>query len=258
MTERVLGIVGTGAIGGSIGIRAREDGWRVLGCDIDFAVAQEAVSVRAIAAAASREELYRESDVVVIASHIDAAIDEVRALATQKSKARLVIDVASVKVPIVAAAHGLTQFVATHPMAGTERSGPQAARADLFEGRTWAYVPSQRVELDGAACDFIRSFGALPLAIRAAEHDRLVARTSHLPQLFASLFAASLKDEDDVGRLDDLCGPAARELRRLGQSSPAMWEAIFRYNGANIAREARDFAAALAQASDSLRNGARM
>lgn len=246
-----LGIIGTGMIGGSIGIRARELGWRVIGYDADPEAAQEARVRGAIEAIATREEIGEQADVIVIAAHIAGTIAQMEHLrATQPHKARLILDISSVKVPIVQAAHGLTNFVATHPMAGRERSGPAAAARDVFEGRTWLYIPTGDRELDWRAVEFIGAFGAIPVEADASEHDRIVAVTSHLPQVLATLFAARLSRPEV--QIDAFMGPTAKELLRLSRSSTDMWRDILRANRENIWVELRALAHDLEEAAEAL------
>lgn len=236
-----LGIIGTGMIGGSIGSAARARGWDVRGCDRDPVTARRAIDLGAIDRVAGRDELYAVCDVVVIAAHVDATVEEVRALHARALRDdQLVIDVASVKAPIVRAAGGLAAFVPTHPMAGSERSGPAGARADLFAGRTWVYVPTHDAARTERAFAFITQLGANAVAVPDAEmHDAIVALTSHLPQRIAYAFTQLVNEraEHDPALVDALCGPAARELLRLGRSSRAMWDDIFAANGDAVERE---------------------
>jgi prephenate dehydrogenase len=235
-----LGIIGTGMIGGSIGMAARARGWEVRGYDRDPVVARCAIDLHAIDRNAERDDIYESCDVVAIAAHVDATVEEVRSLHGRTFRAdQLVIDVASVKEPIAFAASGIDAFVPTHPMAGSERSGPTGARADMFEGRTWCYIPVRDTARTERACAFITELGARAVAIRdAEEHDRIVALTSHLPQRIAYAFT-ELVDElarRDPAAVDALCGPVARELLRIGRSSMAMWSDIFAANEENIER----------------------
>jgi prephenate dehydrogenase len=239
-----LGIIGTGLIGSSIGLRARENGYAVLGFDTDACAAEEAVRCGAI-------------DAIVIAAHTMGCIAEIERLrAAPPARAKLIIDVSSVKAPIVAAACGLRNFVPTHPMAGRECSGPSAATRDLFEGRTWIYVPSGDPELDWRAVEFIGGLGATPVEVDGEEHDRIVAFTSHLPQIFANCFAARAKAlpchlevSKGGGGIEAFIGPVARELMRLSNSSEAMWRDVIAANQRNISRELRAMADALEAAA---------
>ena len=233
MSTAVVGIFGVGAIGGSVGLRARQNGARVIGADCDSAALAEAREVGAIDDVATADELPHQVDVLVLAAHLRPMLDEVERLkGTSGSMPALIIDVASVKAPVAAVGCGLRNFVATHPMAGTERSGARAARADLLEGRTWAYVPSGDEALDERARAFIKSMGAVPFAICADAHDRAVAITSHVPQIFAWCYAKLIREQGDDA--EKLCGPVARELLRISGMSSTMWADILTANAANI------------------------
>jgi len=234
-----VGIFGVGAIGGSIGLRARKNGARVIGADCDSTALESAREVGAIDDIARADELPTIVDVLVLAAHLQPTLDEIERLKSiGGSMPSLVIDGSSVKAPVVHAASGLKNFVATHPMAGTERSGPTAARADLFDGRTWAYVPSGDDALDERARTFIESMGAVPFAISAEDHDRAVAMTSHVPQIVAWCYAKLLRDQG--ADAEKLCGPVARELLRISGMSSTMWQDILRANAANIEPQLRE------------------
>jgi prephenate dehydrogenase len=227
-----VGIFGVGAIGGSIGLRARRNGARVIGADCDAAALHAARDVGAIDDCARAEELPKLVDVLVLAAHLQPTLDEIERLKRVGGSTELILDVASVKAPVARAASGFRNFVATHPMAGTERSGAGAARADLFDRRTWAYVPSGDDALDARARELIESMGALPLAISAEEHDRAVAVTSHVPQIVAWCYAKLLHAEGPDA--EKLCGPVAKELLRISGMGFAMWGDILTANAANI------------------------
>jgi prephenate dehydrogenase len=250
LTPKVLGIFGVGLIGGSIGLRARRNGVHVIGYDSDPSALEEARDADAIDAVASFDELPRQAGVLVIAAHLDATLGEIERLReSNDAVCALILDVASVKTPVVAAARGLKSFVATHPMAGSERSGASNARGDLFEGRPWAYVPTANVQLDARVCEFIVSLGGLPLAIGAKEHDRIVAITSHVPQVVAYRYARLLQEERGAERL---CGPVARELSRIASMDPVMWSEILSANATNVESDLRRLAAELEIAADEL------
>lgn len=246
-----VGIIGTGMIGGSIGIRARELNWRVLGYDANHEAAQEARVRGAIDEIATREQIDERADVIVVAAHIGGTLAEIERLRFSGPRnARLIIDISSVKAPIVEAACGLRNFVATHPMAGRERSGPSAATRDVFEGKTWLYIPTGDRELDWRAVEFIGAFGAIPVEADAVEHDRIVACTSHLPQVMATLFAGRLSRAG--AHVEPFMGPTAKELARLSRSSPAMWRDILIHNRENVCAELRGLAADLRIAAQAL------
>jgi prephenate dehydrogenase len=250
LTPKVLGIFGVGLIGGSIGLRARRNGLEVFGYDPDPSALEQARVAGAIDAVASFDELPHRADVLVIAAPLGATLDEIERLRERgDALCALMLDVASVKAPVVAAARGLKNFVASHPMAGSERSGASNARGDLFEGRPWAYAPTGDAQLDARACTFIVSLGALPLAIGAEDHDRIVAIASHVPQVVAFRYARLLREEPGA---EKLCGPVARELLRIASMDPAMWREILSANATNVESDLRRLAAELAVAADEL------
>lgn len=238
MTDTV-GVFGVGAIGGSIGLRARQNGERVVGADYDETALEAAREAGAIDDVVTAEELPHAADVLVLAAHLQPTLDEIERLKRASGlMPELILDVASVKAPVARAASGLQNFVATHPMAGTERSGAAAARADLFEARTWAYVPTGDDALDARARAFIESLGAIPFAISAEDHDRAVALTSHVPQIVAWCYAKLLHAQG--ADAEKLCGPVARELLRISGMSSAMWRDILTANAANIEPQVRN------------------
>ena len=251
----MLGILGTGLIGASIGLRARELGWTVLGCDARGANAQAAMARGAIDWIMLEDDLIAQADVLVIAVPPRATVEVLGRLAQQPpTRAELVLDVASVKQPVVEAGAGVKNFVASHPMAGRERSGPEAADATLFDERPWAYVSSGDAALDERLTTFVTSLGGKPFAIEAELHDRTVALTSHLPQLVAFAFVDRLLDVPDHVR-EGLTGPVAGELRRIGASDRALWSEIFALNRDDLAGQARALAATLNAAADALDQG---
>jgi prephenate dehydrogenase len=248
-----VGILGTGLIGASIGMRARERGMRVVGADARAQNAQLALRRGALDEIGERADVLA-CDVVVLAAPIDATVTELQSPDLRASRASLILDVASVKGPIVDAGAGVARFVASHPMAGSERSGPGAAEAALFVGRPWAYVPAADAAASAAMQTFAREMGATPYAVDARVHDRIVARTSHVPQLFAWLMARRF-DEDDCTAVDGLMGPVARELSRLSRSDKALWREILLANAANVENELRLLSGQLREAADALHEG---
>jgi prephenate dehydrogenase len=254
LNRGTVGILGVGAIGGSIGLRARCDGRYVVGADSNDAALEDALAAGAIDARATADEIARTVETYVIAAHLNPTLLEIERLAKSSSAMpSLIVDVASLKEPVARAAAALPNFVATHPMAGTERSGVSAARADLFEGRIWAYVPSGDSQLDRRARDFIESTGAVPFGISAEDHDRAVALTSHVPQLVASCYAQLLRPSDAT--VERLCGPVARELLRISGMSFEMWRAVLQANTANVEPQLRKLVGALQEAADALARG---
>ena len=240
-----LGVAGVGLIGGSIALRARKAGIEVAGFDTNPSAAD--IVDRSVASLA---ELAHVSKTLVIALPLDAtltAIDELRVLDAPE----LVLDVASVKIPVVERAGDWKKFVATHPIAGAEQNGPHAARDDLFEGRVWTYVPSDPPR-DEAIDAFIRTMGARPYPIDAGEHDRALALTSHLPQAVVSALAALLNEREIA---PDLAGSGLASTLRLAGSPWEIWEPILKANGVAIGAALRELSERLEGLADDVEGG---
>jgi prephenate dehydrogenase len=248
-TARVA-IVGTGLIGASIGLAARAAGMRVVGYDPDAAALRCARERGALdAVASSLEEAAADATVAVLAAPVAATLALLAAF-PPAPLAELVIDTASVKAAIAAAGAAVPRFVATHPIAGSERGGPQAARGDLFTGRAWAVVPPASPSLQAAAFAFVAALGARPFLVEAAAHDAAVAATSHLPQVLATALAQRLGERLDEPGLADLCGPGVRTSLRLAASPWATWGDILEANAEAVAQEVRGFADVLRSVAD--------
>lgn len=242
-----LGIAGVGLIGGSIALRAREAGIEVIGFDRDAQCAA-LLDRRADSLAA----LADRCRTIVLALPLDATLDAIASLRDRRNgQVTLVLDVASVKVPIALAAAGWQIFVPTHPIAGAEQSGPSAARSDLFVDRVWTYVATDRSR-DDAVRAFIEGMGARPLPVDAAEHDRVLALTSHLPQVVACALAAMLAERELPS---SLAGPGLASTLRLAGSPWGLWEPILRANSAAVALGLRELAQRLQGVADDLEGG---
>jgi len=168
------------------------------------------------------------ADLLVVAAPPTITVDVLAALETDA----LVLDVCSVKVGPVAAASHLARFVGTHPMAGREVSGPEAASPVLFRGATWV------VATDGASPadlltveEIVGLLGARPVRMSAAEHDAAVSLVSHLPQVVAA--ALVLEAGGDERALGVAAG-SFRDLTRVAASDPAMWTAVLEENRGEV------------------------
>ncbi len=249
----VVGIAGTGLIGASIGLRARANGDRVLGWDpssAHLATARERGAIdRAVASFAA---LAAAVDVLVLAGPPGAIVAQLADLVASPGRARLVLDVGSVKAAIARAGRPLPAFVATHPLAGSERSGPAYADAGLFAGCVWTYDPSADGRSVAGARAFIASMGARAHAVESWEHDRVIAATSHLPQVASVALGACVARDGDAAQHAALRGPGLASMLRLAQSDPALWTGILFANAANVAQEVRALAAILCTAADAI------
>ncbi len=230
-----VAIVGLGLIGGSIAKDLAARGVEVEAYDPDDAALEDALATGVISSKLDASLGGLRSDVVVIATPVDTAIDVLRLLANTNQGA-MITDVGSTKGRIVAEAAGLGlagRFVGSHPMAGDHRSGWPAARRGLFAGaRVYLCAPAGApAELVARADRLWRDLDAHPMSIDAAAHDDTLAWTSHLPHVVSAALALALASAG-VGR--DELGPGGRDITRLAGSSPEMWSAIAAENAAAI------------------------
>jgi prephenate dehydrogenase len=236
-----LAIVGDGLIGRSIQLawRRRHPEARVLAFDRGDDLAPLA-----------------GADAVVLAAPVDAIsalIPRVRRLAP---RAGLITDTGSTKTAIqrAAAGAGLSGFVAGHPMAGGTTTGPDAARPDLFDGRTWFLLTRGS---DAAAIEAARSLvtdlGARPVLLDddGSAHDALVAAISHLPQVVATALRARVGETVGADGLRH-AGGGLRDTTRLADSHASMWAPILEANAAAIAPLLKDLARDLERLADAI------
>lgn len=252
------GIIGLGLIGGSLARDLAAAGWRVLGADHDPDTLTAARDAGVVGEALGPQALVT-LDVLVLALPVRAATHRLGELAEalDPDSDLVITDAGSTKRSILAAADasGLgPRFVGSHPMAGSHRSGWHAGRVDLFRERTaWicttdASTPEavERVET------MWRTVGAIPERIDAVDHDRLMARTSHLPQLAATALATVLSRH---GLPPDALGPGGHDTTRLAGSDPAMWTDIALDNRDEIAPALDALTETLTELTHAIRNG---
>ena len=211
LTGPVL-VVGAGLLGTSVGLACRRSGLEVLLSDLPVEHVRTASGMGAGRALADGDA----PQLVVVAvppDHLGAAV----AAALEAHPEAVVTDVGSVKTGpwrAVADSPSCDRYVGGHPMAGSERSGPLAASASLFDGRPWAITPhrdSRPVAVEVVE-DLVRLCGGVPVWLTPEEHDRAVARTSHVPHLL-SVLAASRLAEGPENHLA-LSGQGVRDVTR--------------------------------------------
>ena len=249
-------IIGTGLIGTSIALALRSRGAEVWLADSDLAAARLAADLGA--GALLPDELAEPADIAVIAVP-PAAVAASLAQAQARRLARCYTDVASVKqLPAAQAAErgcDLASYVPGHPLAGREKHGPAAARADLFLGRTWALCPLPQTSPEAAetVTALVRACGAVPVRTDAASHDRWVALISHAPHLVSAAMAARL--ETAPPQALDLAGQGLRDVTRIAAGDTGLWTQILIANAAPVAEVLAAVAADLAEAARMLADG---
>jgi prephenate dehydrogenase len=247
-------VVGTGLLGTSVAL-----GLSAGGADVLLSDPSPTSLALACDLGAGRPDPGGEHvDLVVVAAPPDVTAQVVAEELARHPRAT-VTDVASVKAGIVHQLADLradlTRYVGSHPMAGRERSGPVAARSDLFLDRPWVLCPGPGSDRNRA--DAVRhlavALGAWPLTMTPGEHDEAVALVSHLPQVAASLVAARLghAPEHAVG----LAGQGLRDVTRIAGSDPLLWAQILAANAGPVRRvlsEVRDDLDSLLRALEAL------
>ncbi|PWH05755.1 prephenate dehydrogenase [Brachybacterium endophyticum] len=230
-------IIGTGLIGGSLGLALGPAGVTVHVQDVSPGTTSLAVE---LGVGRPRTEEDAPPALVLVAAPPDVAASLV-ADALHSYPEALVVDVASVKRAVLESLRGevsagrlteqdLTRYVGAHPMAGREVSGVIAARADLFLGRPFVICPHEGTERRDIAVlqQIAAELGSLPVVMEAARHDEAVARVSHAPQVLASLLATGLLEADEQAL--ELAGQGLRDTTRIAASDPRLWVEIL---GAN-------------------------
>ncbi|MEJ2579329.1 MAG: prephenate dehydrogenase, partial [Kineosporiaceae bacterium] len=235
-------VVGTGLLGTSVGLGLVTSGVRVWLADpspTSLALARDL-------GAGEPDPGTGEPDLIVVA----APPDVTAAVVAEELRAHpgaTVTDVASVKSgplrELTRFGADLSRYVGGHPMAGRDRSGPVAARGDLFLGRPWVVCPGPgagagRVE---AVQRLALALGAVPAPMGAEEHDAAVALVSHVPQIAASLVAARLRQAGDSAVA--LSGQGLRDVTRIAGSDPMLWSQILSANAGpvvQVLRQLRD------------------
>lgn len=253
MSERAAALLGTGLIGTSIGVALRAAGYSVVAWDRDPSHLEGASSIKAFdRSAASLPEALEGAELVVLAVPAEATIEILGELDT----GALVIDVAGVKGPIAAAGARLPHFVATHPMAGAESSGPEAASGSLFRGATWVVVTDHASEDDlEAVRGIVESFGAVPVLMTAAEHDVAVALASHLPHLTASALVETVAADPDAL---SMAAGGFRDLTRIAASKAPWWPEVLVENRLAVIDAIEALSERLSTIADELRAGDRV
>ena len=219
-------IVGSGLIGTSIGLGLVQRGVQVHMVDSD-------VKAQSLANDLVGGVSISNPDLVVLAmptSQLAAVIREENQLNPQS----IFIDVGSVKNEVVLQVETISglskRFLPTHPMAGREIGGASSARADLFQGRSWILTPSADVDSVSRqlVLELIEHLGATPIELSALDHDRAVARISHLPQIASSLIAKQLTGTPPEWM--ELAGQGLRDTTRIAGSDESLWKEIIYSN----------------------------
>ncbi|MCY4257055.1 MAG: prephenate dehydrogenase/arogenate dehydrogenase family protein [bacterium] len=242
-TQRRAAVIGTGLIGGSIGLALQKQGWWVIGSDDCPHTAAQALACGALNELGPPEHV----EITFIATPVGAIASQARkALA---SNTGLVTDVGSVKASIVAEVDN-RRFVGGHPMAGSEQEGIAGARADLFQNAVWVLTPTHQTTDESLVQtrSVVASLGADVISLAPQRHDALVAVVSHVPHLTAATLMALADDRSEEHRaMLRLAAGGFRDMTRVASGHPGIWPDICDENADAICATLDRFIASLGE-----------
>ena len=240
-----LAIIGIGLIGGSLSLALKQSGSvkHVVGFSRKVSTRSEAMSLGVIdSAVSSIADAIQDADIVVLAVPVGAIADALISIAPYVKDNMIITDVGSVKSQVVDAAKlalgdKFRQFVPGHPIAGTEKNGPAAAFAELYQEHRVVLTPTEQT--DEVAIKKVRNMwkaaGAQVSIMTAEHHDDVLAATSHLPHLLAFNLVDMLADEGgDVAEVLRYAAGGFRDFSRIASSDPEMWRDISLINSTAI------------------------
>lgn len=240
--KKTVGIIGLGLIGGSMAIDLKKRGFagKVLGVEADKVAAQAAMTIGLADEMVSLEDCVDRSDIIVVAVPVGAAVKMLPEILDRIKEKKIVIDVCSTKEHICAAVKyhpARKQFVCTHPMAGTEYSGPWAAQPGLFDGRACIFA-DQEESAPWAVQDILELYSCLnmrPIFMSSSSHDVHTAYVSHISHVTSFALALTVLDkEKDEKHIFDLASGGFSSTVRLAKSNADMWIPILTQNHNNV------------------------
>ena len=236
-----VGIVGLGLIGGSIGLKLKDlyDNIIIYGHDIDddsvsYCLKNKIIDVK------FDEEFISELDFLFLAIPVESIKNQLSDYLNKTSNKTLIIDLGSTKFQIcnsVENNQNRKNYLAAHPIAGTEFSGPNSAKKDLFNDKVMILCDTEKTDpnllLD--AKKIIKSLGMSIKTMNSKEHDKHIAYVSHLSHISSFMLGKTVMDkEDDEHAIYNMAGSGFESTVRLAKSSPEMWSSIFLENKKNI------------------------
>jgi prephenate dehydrogenase len=267
MSFTQITIIGTGLIGGSLGLAVKSSGLdcRIIGCDRAHVLDRARKMGALDDGAEDPEEAIKGSDLIVLATPVGTIIDLIERIGPVAPADALITDVGSTKQEILDRARAVfgadvgKRFLGSHPMAGKEHSSIFSADAALYRGATWFFVPSSpQQDLTNenirAYRQLLEHMGARVVVIDAARHDKLCGWISHLPQMVSTALAGILLDEfGNSSELQTITSRGLREMTRTASSPYSMWRDIAHTNSGNIEQALSALEQRLAHIRENLR-----
>jgi prephenate dehydrogenase len=254
-------VIGIGLIGGSmvLDIKSLYPEATIYGIDTNESHLAEAITLGVIEKAATFEDL-AEADFVIVSVPVDVALAVLPKVLDAIGENTIVFDVGSTKIPVceVVANHPKRRhFIAAHPIAGTEFSGPSAAVKGLFQGKTniICEVEKTTFKLQEKALDLFKTMGMRIRYMDPKSHDKHIAYVSHLSHISSFMLGKTVinkeKDEQDIF---DMAGSGFESTVRLAKSSPAMWTPIFKQNRKQVVKTLEEYISNLSNFKKLLEN----
>ena len=236
-----VGIVGLGLIGGSIGLKLKDlyNNITIYGYDIDdnsvnYCLKNKIIDLK------FDEEFIPELDFIFLAIPVESIKNQLSHYLNKTSNKTLIIDLGSTKFQICNSVdnhQNRKNYLAAHPIAGTEFSGPNSAKKDLFNDKVMILCDTEKTDpnLLLAAKNIIKSLGMSIKTMNSKEHDKHIAYVSHLSHISSFMLGKTVMDkEDDEHAIYNMAGSGFESTVRLAKSSPEMWSSIFVENKKNI------------------------
>jgi prephenate dehydrogenase len=245
-----LAILGVGLIGGSVALALKQAGQvdRIIGAGRNMDTLAEAIKLGVIDEATTMEEAVRTADVVMLATPVGQFPRIMQAITPHLKPEAVITDAGSTKTDVVAAARAhmgkhLPRFVPAHPIAGAEKSGVGAARADLFMGKHVVLTPLPETSPDAIEVAQLlwQSCGAKVSQMTPLMHDQVFAAVSHLPHLLAFALVAELANRSNAEQLFGYAAGGFRDFTRIAASSPEMWRDISLANKEPLLKELKAY-----------------
>lgn len=259
----VLAVVGVGLIGGSLALALKRSGavGKVLGVGRQLKSLRRAQELGLIDEIATLEQAAQQADLIVLATPIGAMASVLKALRPHLREDTLISDAGSTKVDVVGVAREalgdcIGQFVPGHPIAGAETLGPDAARADLYEGRNVILTPLEEnsVSAREGLIAVWEGCGARVMLMDPDTHDEVLASVSHVPHFLSSVFMWQVASSANSDQRFALAGTGFRDFTRIAAGSAEVWRDIFLSNREAVLGQLQEVRQALDQAEQALQD----
>jgi prephenate dehydrogenase len=259
MVLKSVGIVGLGLMGGSLGLSLKQflPNTKLIGFDHNAAHTKDAIDLKLVDGITTNLDDIFGCELVILAIPVDGIIDILQNIKSLPEKTTI-IDLGSTKKQICESIPGNIRknFVATHPMTGTEKHGPTAAFNGLYQNKTVVICDvekSGKYQLELVE-NIYRNLKMNIIYMDSDSHDKHAAFISHMPHAISFALANSVMKQEDPKSIIALAGGGFRDMSRIAKSSPDMWESIFKQNKSNVLNSIKYFNRELEMFENLLKN----